>query len=94
MGLFFSFSKQRKPRGFRLQHRYYDEQKEKLEKLENTSLNDHLNRRKRIRRSWEKKRKNIKYESNKRVIILLSTFIILWLIYKLLPLFITYSRFN
>lgn len=94
MGLFFSFSKQRKPRGFRLQHRYYDEQKEKLEKLENTSLNDHLNRRKRIRRSWEKKRKNIKYETNKRVIILLSTFIILWLIYKLLPLFITYSRFN
>ena len=94
MGLFFSFSKQRKPRGFRLQHRYYDEQKEKLEKLENTSLNDHLNRTKRIRRSWEKKRKNIKYETNKRVIILLSTFIILWLIYKLLPLFITYSRFN
>ena len=94
MGLFFSFSKQRKPRGFRLQHRYYDEQKEKLEKLENTSLNDHLNRRKRIRRSWEKKRKNIKYETNKRVIILLSTFIILWLIFKLLPLLMTYSRFN
>ena len=94
MGLFFSFSKQRKPRGFRLQHRYYDEQKEKLEKLENTSLNDHLNRRKRIRRSWEKKRKNIKYETNKRVIILLSTFIILWLIFKLLPLLITYSQFN
>ena len=94
MGLFFSFSKQRKPRGFRLQHRYYDEQKEKLEKLGNISPNDHLNRRRRIRRSWEKKRKNIRYETNKRVIILLSTFIILWLAYKLLPLFITYSRFN
>ena len=94
MGLFFSFSKQRKPRGFRLQYRYYDEQKEKLEKLGNTSRNDHLNRRRRIRRSWEKKRKNVRYETNKRIIILLSTFIILWLIFKLLPLLITYSQFN
>ncbi len=94
MGLFFSFSKQRKPRGFRLQHRYYDEQKEKLEKLENKNRNDHLNRRRRIRRSWEKKRKNVRYETNKRIIILLSTFIILWLIFKLLPLLITYSQFN
>lgn len=94
MGLFFSFSKQRKPRGFRLQHRYYDEQKEKLEKLENTGLNDHSNRRRKIRRSWEGKRKNIKYETNKRIIIILSTVIILWLIFQLLPGIITYLQFN
>ena len=94
MGLIFYFSTQPKTRGFRLQHRYYDEQKEKLDKLGNASRNDHLNRGRRIRRSWEKKRKNVRYETNKRVIILLSTFIILWLIFKLLPLLITYSRFN
>ena len=35
MGLFFSFSKQRKPRGFQLQHRYYDERKLRLQKIEN-----------------------------------------------------------
>ncbi|MDG1710545.1 MAG: hypothetical protein P8H05_05095 [Schleiferiaceae bacterium] len=85
MGLFFSFSKQRKPKGFQLQHRYYDERKLRLQKIENKSGEINEQKRNKIRQAWKEKRKNVKYEKNKRLLIILTAIIILWLAFKLLP---------
>ena len=85
MGLFFSFSKQRKPKGFQLQHRYYDERKLRLQKIENKSVEINEQKRNKIRQAWKEKRKNVKYEKNKRLLIILAAIIILWLVFKLLP---------
>tara|TARA_B100000768_G_scaffold160174_1_gene159592 strand:+ start:228 stop:515 length:288 start_codon:yes stop_codon:yes gene_type:complete len=95
MGLFFSFSKQRKPRGFQLKHRYYDERKLRLQKIEDKSVENHEQRRNKIREDWSNKRKNVKHEKNKRLIIILAAIIILWLAFKLLPaVFINYAIGN
>ena len=60
MGLFSAFSKQRQPRGFSLQHRYYDEKKAKMESLraerESRPLSSSENRREHLREAWASKR--------------------------------------
>ena len=60
MGLFSAFSKQRTPRGFSLQHRYYDEKKAKMESLraarEGQPLSSAENRREQLREAWAAKR--------------------------------------
>ena len=57
MGLFSAFSKQRTPRGFSLQHRYYDEKKAKMESLRaGQPLSASENRREELRAAWASKR--------------------------------------
>lgn len=60
MGLFSAFSKQRQPRGFNLQHRYYDEKKAKMESLraerQGQPLSVSENRREQLREAWASKR--------------------------------------
>lgn len=60
MGLFSAFSKQRQPRGFNLQHRYYDEKKAKMESLraerQGQPLSASENRREQLREAWASKR--------------------------------------
>ena len=60
MGLFSAFSKQRQPRGFNLQHRYYDKKKAKMESLraerQGQPLSASENRREQLREAWASKR--------------------------------------
>ncbi|MDA8788409.1 hypothetical protein OAV84_01335 [Schleiferiaceae bacterium] len=60
MGLFSAFSKQRQPRGFNLQHRYYDEKKAKMESRrqarEGERSKDSDVRREQLRDAWASKR--------------------------------------
>ncbi len=60
MGLFSAFSKQRQPRGFNLQHRYYDEKKAKMESLragrQGQPLSASENRREQLREAWASRR--------------------------------------
>jgi len=92
MGLFFSFSKQSKPRGFQLQHRYYDDRKLRLQKIENKNVESNEQKRNKIRQAWKEKRRSVRYEKNKRLLIILAVIIILWSAFKLLPIaFIKYA---
>ena len=68
-----------------MKHRYYDERKLRLQKIEDKSVENHEQRRNKIREDWSNKRKNVKHEKNKRLIIILAAIIILWLAFKLLP---------
>ncbi|MEY2971730.1 MAG: hypothetical protein ACO31C_00995 [Schleiferiaceae bacterium] len=56
MALFSLFKNQRGPRGFQLQHRYYDERKERLAQWSSNDPNTAEARRERIRQAWASKR--------------------------------------
>ena len=51
-----SFFRVRKPRGFQYQPRFYDERKERLERLRSGQLDAENERRARLREAWKSKR--------------------------------------
>ena len=56
MALFSLFKNQSKPRGFQLQHRYYDERKERLAQLGEDSSSNPEARKQRLHEAWSAKR--------------------------------------
>lgn len=56
MALFSLFKNQSKPRGFQLQHRYYDERKERLAQLGQDAGSDPASRKERLHEAWSAKR--------------------------------------
>ena len=92
MGLFTSFSKQRKPRGFHLQHRYHDERKSRLKKLESNNAISRENKRKKIRQAWNEKRKSANYKKKSRLLIILIAIILIWISYNFLPDFLLSNK--
>jgi hypothetical protein len=51
-----SFFRVRKPRGFNYKPRFYDERKERLQKLQSGHLDEEHERRERLRQAWRSKR--------------------------------------
>ena len=51
-----SFFRVRKPRGFNYKPRFYDERKERLQKLKSGHLDEEHERRERLRQAWSSKR--------------------------------------
>jgi hypothetical protein len=51
-----SFFRVRKPRGFNYKPRFYDERKERLQKLQSGHLDQEYERRERLRQAWKSKR--------------------------------------
>lgn len=56
MALFSLFKNQRTPRGFQLQHRYYDERKERLAQLGSDAPQSVEARKERLHQAWSAKR--------------------------------------
>ena len=56
MAFFSLFKNQRTPRGFQLQHRYYDERKERLEQLGSKEPQSAEARKERLHQAWSAKR--------------------------------------
>ena len=67
MALFSLFKNQRTPRGFQLQHRYYDERKERLAQLGQQSAETEDARRERLRTVWASKRTTERADSRRIV---------------------------
>ncbi len=80
MALFRVF-KAEKPRQFSLQHRYYDERKEKLDRMmkESSREESKLEYRERLREGWSRRSsiKSVNNGSNIRVIIIAALLILL-----------------
>lgn len=91
MGLFSAFSKQRQPRGFNLQHRYYDEKKAKMESRRaervGRPLNASENRREHLREAWGSKRTtSTKTSSNRNPLFwILVAVILAYIVFQVLP---------
>ena len=62
-----------------------EEESQLKQKIENKSVEINEQRRNKIRQAWREKRKNVKYEKNKRLLIILTAIITLYLAFKLLP---------
>jgi len=67
MAFFSLFKNQRTPRGFQLQHRYYDERKERLAHLGQQSADTEDARRERLRTAWASKRTTERADSRRVV---------------------------
>jgi len=57
MAFFSLFKNQNKPRGFQLQHRYYDERKERLAQLGQEAPQNREARKQRLREAWTSNRR-------------------------------------
>ncbi|NQW25642.1 MAG: hypothetical protein HQ473_04705 [Cryomorphaceae bacterium] len=91
MGLFSAFSKQRPPRGFNLQHRYYDEKKARQAVLkaqrEGTESISSEARREQLRETWARKRMTASTGKSKRnpLVWILVAIIMAYLLFKVIP---------
>ncbi|MDG1253033.1 MAG: hypothetical protein P8N56_05075 [Schleiferiaceae bacterium] len=98
MGLFSAFSKQRQPRGFSLQHRYYDEKKAKMESLRQARKGERSKdselRREQLREAWSSKRStNVKSESKRSPLVwILIAVVVAYIVFKVLPAMLVMSE--